>query len=254
MERDLTTILRDFHWTVEPGQHWVIFGPNGAGKTTVLNLALGYLWPTAGSVQLMGHVLGHVDLRELRKQVAVVSDAVRGMINPSMSGFETILTGPRAHLNLFDDPTREELTTAWDIVEMTQLPRPLLDRCFAVLSTGERQRILIARALAARPRILILDEPCAGLDLAGREFILKMIRQAASLPDPPTLLLTTHHVEEITPDFTHALLLKQGATHASGPIDQTFTSEHLSTLFDLPLQLHRHTNRYFAVHRESVQR
>ncbi len=246
VERDLTTILRNFSWRVSPGEHWIVFGPNGAGKSTVLNMALGYLWPTSGTVHLLGHRLGQVDLRDLRRSVAVVSDTVRGMINPHLTAYETILTGPRAQLNLFDDPTPEERALARDIVEATQLPRALLNRPYCVLSTGERQRVLIARALMSRPRLLILDEPCAGLDLAGREFILRTIRQAAALPSPPAILLTTHHVEEITPDFTHALLLKKGEIHATGPMEEVFTSENLSSLFEMALRLKQTDGRYTA--------
>lgn len=246
VERNRTTILHDFSWRVRPGENWVVFGPNGSGKTTVLNLVLGYLWPTTGTVTVLGHTLGQVDLRELRREVAVVSDHIRGLINPHLTGYETILTGPRAHLNLFDDPTPEEVARAREIIAVTGLPHALLNRPYEVLSTGERQRILIARALMSQPRLLILDEPCIGLDLAGREMVLRMMGRIAHLPQPPSILLTTHHVEEITPDFTHALLLKKGEIAAAGELGEVFTSENLSALFDLPLRLGKSEGRFMA--------
>ncbi|MGI8907526.1 MAG: ABC transporter ATP-binding protein [Candidatus Sumerlaeaceae bacterium] len=244
VERDFTTILQSFSWCAYAGQHWVIFGPNGAGKTSLLNVIQGYLWPTSGTVRVLGGELGNgVDVRELRRWIPVVSEPVRDMINESLTGLEVLVTGARAHLNLFEAPSRAELSRARSLARQTQIEL-LLARPFAVMSTGERQRILITRALMPHPKVIILDEPCAGLDLAGREWVLNTIETAARQKNPPVLLLTTHHVEEVTPSFTHALLIKAGEIYAAGPIDQVFTSKCVSGLFDIRVRLGHVKGRY----------
>lgn len=246
VRREQTEILRDFSWTVRAGEHWIIFGPNGAGKTTLLNALLGYLWPTDGTIEVLGERLGTgVDIRELRTEMAVVSDAVKAMIAADLTGEEVLVTGARAHLNLFSPPSREEKELAHRMAEFTGTEY-LLQKPYEVMSTGERQRIAIARALMLLPQIVILDEPCAGLDLAGREWVLQTIERIASAPDAPTLLLTTHHVEEVTPSFTHALLIRDGRSLKSGPLKKAFTGSALSELFNLPLQLTNVNGRWAA--------
>ena len=246
VQRDLTTILQDFSWQVQPGEHWVVFGPNGAGKTSLLNVIQGYLWPTTGSVKIMGGTLGDgVDVREMRRAIPVVSEAVRRMIHDYLTGLEVLVTGARAHLDIFDPPLQAELDCAHQLAGQTGIT-PLLSKTFGVMSTGERQRVLITRALMANPAIVILDEPCTGLDLAGREWVLHTIEKIRSSPSAPSLLLTTHHVEEIADGFTHALLIDKGRVFASGEISQTFTSENLGRLFDLKLSLTHTDGRWAA--------
>ena len=244
VERDLTSILEDLCWSVYPGENWIIFGPNGAGKTSLLNVIQGYLWPTSGTIRVLGGELGNgVDVREMRRVISVVSEPVRNMINESLSGLEVLVTGARAHLNLFDIPTSSELERAKALASHTRI-ESLLGKPFAVMSTGERQRLLITRALMPIPKVLILDEPCAGLDLAGREWVLQTIEMIARQHSAPVLLLTTHHVEEVTPAFTHALLLKAGRKFDAGNIETVFTSARVSELFDIDVRLSRHNDRY----------
>lgn len=244
VERDLTTILRNLSWQVHPGENWIIFGPNGAGKTTLLNVIQGYLWPTSGKVRVLGGELGNgVDVRELRRYISIVSEPVRNLINEGLSGLEVLVTGARAHLNIFDPPTSDELAQAHALAAQTKI-EPLLAKPFAVMSTGERQRILITRALMPEPKIVILDEPAAGLDLAGREWVLRTIEAVSHQPNPPVFILTTHHVEEITSSFTHALLLKEGELYRAGKISETFTSETVGSLFDITVQLERVHGRF----------
>lgn len=245
VERNGTAILSSVRWHIAQGQHWVVFGPNGAGKTTLLQVLTGYLWPMGGTVEVLGRTLGHVDLAELRREIALVSDPIGDMLNHQLTGFETLVTGRRAHLNLFDPPTPKEAERALKTAAATGVEE-LLEKPYAVMSTGERRRLLIARALMAKPRIIVLDEPCAGLDLAGREFVLETI-EAAAVHDPaPTLVLTTHHAEEITSVFTHALLLTRGRVQDSGPLSSVFTSDNLSALFGIPIKVTHNHHRWHA--------
>ena len=246
VERDHTQILTNCSWHVMPGENWVIFGPNGAGKTSILNVIQGYLWPTSGITRVFGGTLGDgVDVREMRKAIPVVSESVRRLINDSLTGEEVLITGARAHLNLFTPPTPDELIRANELAHNTGIA-PLLAKPFGVMSTGERQRILITRALMTNPRIVILDEPCTGLDLAGREWVLHTIEKISATPNAPSLMLTTHHVEEISEGFTHALFIKKGSIFAAGKMADTFTSENLTRLFDMPLSITSNQGRMAA--------
>jgi iron complex transport system ATP-binding protein len=246
VERDLTTILQDFNWSVSPGENWVIFGPNGAGKTSLLNVIQGYLWPTRGTVKVMGGTLGDgVDVREMRRLIPVVSESVRRMIHDYLTGLEVLITGARAHLDIFEPPIEAELAKAHALANATKIG-PLLQKPFGVMSTGERQRVLITRALMGDPHVVVLDEPCTGLDLAGREWVLHTIDMIRASASAPSQLLTTHHVEEIAEGFTHALLIDKGRVFAAGSIDEIFTGENLGRLFDLNLQVTHANGRWAA--------
>jgi len=246
VERDLTPILKHFSWQVNHGESWVIFGPNGAGKTSLLNVIQGYLWPTSGQVKIFGGTLGDgVDVREMRRLIPVVSEAVRSMIHGYLSGREVLVTGARAHLDIFEPPTGDELAKAEDLAASTGIQR-LLDKPFGVMSTGERQRVLITRALMPDPHVVVLDEPCTGLDLAGREWVLHTIDRIRESPTAPSLLLTTHHVEEIAEGFSHALLIDKGEAFATGTMTEIFTSGNLSRLFKLPLEITHRDGRWAA--------
>lgn len=245
VEREGTRILHNLDWSIRSGEHWVLFGPNGAGKTTLLNLLTGYIWPTAGTVDVLGHRLGEVNLFELRRHIAVVSDPLHRMIHGDLTGANVLVTGARAHLNLFGEATPLEREHARMVAEITEIS-PLLDKPFRVMSTGERQRLMIARALMIRPRLLILDEPCAGLDLGAREFVLQTIGRITAHAKPPVIVLTTHHVEEITPAFTHCLMLSHGEVFMSGPVERVLTSRAVSRLFGMPIRVTRRDGRITA--------
>lgn len=246
VERDHTRILDECSWQVNPLENWVIFGPNGAGKTTILNVLQGYLWPTSGTVRVFGGTLGDgVDVRAMREKMPVVSESVRRLINDGLTGLELIITGARGHLNIFSPLTKDEKAQARALAEKTNATR-LLDKPFGVMSTGERQRILMTRALMPKPRVLVLDEPCSGLDLAGREWVLRTTQSIADLPWKPSLLLTTHHAEEIPSVFTHMLLISNGKVVSAGKIEQVFTSENLTRIFEMPLTVSRQNDRWQA--------
>lgn len=243
--RGATTILRGVDWRVGPREHWVILGANGSGKTSLLKALTGYLSPTAGGLALLGRRYGACDWRDLRLQIGVVTSAFTMSIPPSEVALDTVVSGKYAQLDLWHAGTRADRAAALRLLKASGLAH-LAEREWAYLSQGERQRVLIARALMARPRLLILDEPCAGLDPVAREKFLRFIEQLARTrgASAPSLVLVTHHVEEIMPAFTHALLLKDGNVLAAGPRDTVLTSANLSATFGAPFRLRRNGDRY----------
>lgn len=235
-------ILRGVDWRVERGQHWVVLGPNGCGKTSLLKVLLGYLTPSAGEMRVFGREYGAYDWRELRRHIGLVSSALQASVPPNEPVLFTAASGARAQLDLWGDPTSAETRAA-----RAQLRRAGADmlemRAWGVLSQGERQRVLIARALMAKPRLLILDEPCAGMDPVAREAFLQRMEAIAREPRGPALVLVTHHVEEITESFTHALLLREGRVVAAGPRAEVLTEKNLGKTFGAPVRLGRHLGR-----------
>lgn len=242
VSRGPTVILHDLSWRVQRGQHWVILGANGSGKTSLLSALTAYLTPSGGSVELLGHRYGHgTDWRELRRRVGLVSSAVRQLLPDAEPALHTVLSGKDAQIQYWGRrPGNADLARAWDILREVEA-EALADRPWRVLSQGERQRVLIGRALMAEPALLILDEPCAGLDPVSRDRFLAFVERLGRRTDPgaPTLVLVTHHVEEILPVFTHALLLREGRALASGPIKRALSSANLSETFRAPLHLRR---------------
>lgn len=241
--RDQTTILRDVVWRVNAGEHWVILGANGSGKTSLLAALTGYLMPTAGEISVLGQRYGESDWRELRTRIGIVSSSLRQLMAETEPALFTVASGRFAMIDFWGTPSRSDQRTARWLLELVEAVH-LADRAWAVLSQGERQRVLIARALMARPKLLILDEPCAGLDPVAREHFLQFIDRLAGRPDAPALVLVTHHVEEITPAFSHALLLTAGKVTASGPVRETLTSRTLSAAFGARVCLSRRNDRW----------
>jgi iron complex transport system ATP-binding protein len=239
-------LLAGIDWSVELDERWVILGANGAGKTTLLQLAAAQLHPTTGTVHVLGERLGRVDVFELRPRIGLTSAALGQRIPPGETVLDLVMSAGYAVLGRW----RESYDAA-DTVRARSLLRRfgvagLAGRQFGTLSEGERKRVQIARALMTDPELMLLDEPAAGLDLGGRETLVAQLAELAADPDAPALVLVTHHVEEIPPGFTHALLLRAGRMVASGLIGQVLTSEHLSATFELPLLLEHSGGRYFA--------
>lgn len=241
--RGRTTILRGVDWRVGAGEHWTILGSNGSGKTSLLKALTGYLSPTKGALSLLGRRYGEADWRDLRLQIGVVTSAFAASIPLAEVTLDTVISGKFAQLDLWHRTTRSDRVEALRLLRFIGLA-DLADREWAYLSQGERQRVLIARALMARPRLLILDEPCAGLDPVAREKFLQFVEQLARRRNSPALVLVTHHVEEIMPAFTHALLLRKGAVVAAGPRAKVLTTANLSATFGAPLRLGRNGGRY----------
>ncbi|MGH7991686.1 MAG: ABC transporter ATP-binding protein [Limisphaerales bacterium] len=234
--RDGTTILDGVNWRVERGQQWVILGANGSGKTSLLSALTGYLMPTAGEISLLGKIYGKSDWRELRKQIGIVSSSVRQMMADEEPALESVVSGKFAMIDFWGSISRADKIRAQSILRQIECAH-LAARPWRVLSQGERQRILIGRALMARPRVLILDEPCAGLDPAAREHFLQFLQRLGRNKNAPTLVLVTHHVEEITPVFSHLLILKSGKVLASGGKSTVLTAKNLSRAFDAKSKL-----------------
>jgi iron complex transport system ATP-binding protein len=249
--RGNTTILDDVSWRVESGEHWAILGANGSGKTSMLKALTGYLSPSAGEVSLLGRRYGTCDWRDLRLEIGVVMSAFATSIPPAEPALDTVVSGKFAQLDLWHRVSAADRAAGMRLLRANRLAA-LARREWLYLSQGERQRVLIARALMAKPQLLILDEPCAGLDPVARENFLQFIEQLAERARAgrngskrsPALVLVTHHVEEITPAFTHALLLRGGRVLAAGPRKQVLNSANLSATFGEQLRLVRSGERY----------
>src|SRR6185295_1247281 len=244
IRRGRTTILDKVSWRVERGQHWAILGANGSGKTSLLSALTGYFMPSAGEIALLGHRYGKTDWRELRKRVGMVSSAVRQMMADDEPALETVVSGKYAMIDYWGRMTRADRRRAQLLLQQVECAY-LADRPWGVLSQGERQRILIGRALMPKPQLLILDEPCAGLDPAAREHFLQFLQRLGRTKHAPTLVLVTHHVEEIMPVFSHVLILKGGRVVAAGPKKISLNERILSYALSCRLRLSRTGGRYF---------
>ena len=233
-------------WKVELDERWVVLGPNGAGKTSLLRIAAAELFPTSGSASLLGETLGHVDMSELRPRIGLSSSALASRIPSDERVSDLVVSAGYAVLGRWRE-RYEEMDTqrAVDMLESLGAEH-LADRTYGTLSEGERKRVLIARALMTDPELLLLDEPAAGLDLGGREELVARLGVLAMDPDAPATVLITHHVEEIPPGFTHALLLKEGRVVAQGLLDDVITAENLSTAFSQSITLDKVDGRFFA--------
>jgi iron complex transport system ATP-binding protein len=233
-------------WAVQPDERWVVLGRNGSGKTTLLRLASCYLHPTAGTVDVLGGRLGRVDVRELRARIGLTSAALADQLRPTLDALDVVMTAKHAALepwwHRYTDDDRSRAAGLLDRLGVG----PLADRQFGTLSSGERQRVLLARTLMIEPGVVLLDEPNAGLDLGGREELVAALTTLAVDPASPPIVLVTHHVDEIPPGFSHLLLLREGQVHTKGPIDAALTSESLSETFGLPLCLERRNGRFSA--------
>ncbi len=239
-------ILGPITFAIRPNERWVILGPNGAGKSTLLQILATRIFPTSGTAHLLEKEMGRCDLSELRTQIGICGALISEDIPADEIVRDVVLTAAYAILgrwneayDLWDESRAVALLTTFGV-------RELADRRYGTLSEGERKRVQIARALMADPELLLLDEPAAGLDLAGREDLLKRFSNFANDPLSPASILVTHHVEEIPTGTTHALILKEGAIAVSGPIDQVITSEHISAIFDFPITVVREGQRFFA--------
>lgn len=246
VRRGETQLIADFDWSIARGEHWVILGANGSGKTTLLSALLGYITPTSGEIMVLGEEYGEADWPKLRKKIGVVSSSVRQMMPENEPAWITVASGKYAVIDFWGNPTPADRRNALKILKLIECEY-LADRPWGVLSQGERQRVLIGRALMSQPSLLILDEPCAGLDPAAREHFLQFIDRLAKgkfdFP-APALVLVTHHVEEIMPFFTHILFLKNGRKLCEGKVSEMLNDANLASAFSAPMCIERRGERY----------
>lgn len=246
VSRGPVRVLDGVDWTVHEREHWVVLGPNGCGKTSLLAALSGLVTPTDGDVEVLGSKHGISDWRDLRKFLGIVSAQAAAFVAEDEPVMEVVVSGLRAGFNLWEPPTRTELAKARTLLRANDLAH-LVNRPWCALSQGERQRVLIARALINRPRLLILDEPCAGLDPLARERFLETLAPLFHPDSGTSLVLITHHVEEIAPRFSHAMILKNGQTFAAGPLQDVVTSRTLSAAFGAPLKVTQRKNGRFVL-------
>jgi iron complex transport system ATP-binding protein len=239
-------ILDTISWKIQPHERWVLLGANGSGKTSLVRIASLYLHPSSGDVDVLGERLGRTDVRSLRTRIGVASTSLTTQLRRELTALEVVMTAKHAALepwwHTYDDADRAQATAQLARLGMVRY----LDRELGTLSSGEQQRVLLARSLMTDPGLLLLDEPTAGLDLGGREQLVSSLAALADDASAPAMMLVTHHVDEIPPGFTHALLLREGRVLVAGKIGRVLTSANLSECFGVPLTLARHGHRWSA--------
>ena len=227
-------LLKDINWTIKEGEHWAILGLNGAGKTILLNMLNGYIFPSKGTIRVLGKTLGKYDMRKLRKSIGLVSSSIQEKFHDYSTAMDIVLSGKFATMDLYDETSEEDRIYARYCLEKLDAIE-LADREYRTFSQGEKQRVLIARSLMAKPELLILDEPCTGLDLIVREQLLDIIKGLSENKDAPTLIYVTHHTEEILPNFSHTLLLRKGEVYLAGVTNKVLTEKNLSDFYETPI-------------------
>ena len=249
LRRGDVTILDGIDWCVRAGEHWAVLGPNGCGKTSLMMVATGYLPASRGRVFLIEGHISEIVLPEVRRRIGVVSGALADVMlvhHPRATGREVVLSGRYASLGLYERPDRAALDRAASI--LAELGAEVLaDVPFRIMSTGQRQICLIGRCRMADGDLVILDEPCAGLDIAARERVLNALTSACRNGSSPPHILVTHHPAEIVPGITHVLLMREGRVAACGPREEVLTAAHLSAAYGLPLHV-EHRNGRVRVH------
>lgn len=244
--REGATLLADVDWVVREGERWAVLGPNGAGKTTLLAVAAASLFPSAGSVELLGERFGEVDLAELRTRVGLSSASLNDRVPPQEKAVDVVVTAAHGVIGRWlEGYDASDLARATALMARVGM-RAFVDRRFGSLSEGERKRVLLARALMTDPELLLLDEPAAGLDLGAREALLRLLARLSASDGAPPSVLVTHHVEEIPAGTTHALLLSRGRVVAAGPIAEVLTGPLLTQAFGIPLQIASADGRWMA--------
>jgi len=237
-------ILDDINWTVRSGEHWALLGANGAGKTTVLRLIGALMHPTTGTVEVLGHRLGHVDLRELRSRIGLVSSAQKVPLDAT--AHTVVLTGHTGTVQplwrKYDSEVRDRAHALLAELEIKELA----DRTYGVCSGGQRARVLVARALMADPSLLLLDEPFNALDLPSREDLIDAMHRLAVTRTGLATITVTHHLEELSPAVGHVMLLKEGRVLTSGPVADVLTGDRMTACFGRPIEVSRHEGRWLA--------
>lgn len=240
--RNKKEILSEVNWEVTKGEHWAVLGLNGSGKTTLLNMVNGYIWPTTGSVCVLEKPFGKTDIRELRKSIGWVSSALEERINGRHITQDIVVSGKYASLGIYEEPSGADYEQAIKVMEGMGCDH-LKDRTYEKCSNGQKQKILIARALMASPDLLILDEPSSGLDFLAREELMARITELANEKNGPTIIFVTHHIEEVLPVFSHTLLVQDGRIFDQGNRKSVLTSTRLSQFFQKTIEVEWRSDR-----------
>lgn len=242
-------ILDSVSWTVRQGEHWAILGPNGSGKTTLLKLACGYLWPNhGGEIRRQGKVLAN--LPKLRRSIGWVTSTLPGEIPPREKVIRTVLSGRFAQIGYLErfggEASSKDYASAEAYLRQMGCGH-LRDQDFGVLSQGEQQKVLIARARMTKPYLIFLDEPCAGMDPAARETFLASLRELGRRKQIPALIYVTHHIEEILPIFRKTLVLKDGRIFCAGNTERILKRDLLEKLYGVSLAVTKRKGRYWPI-------
>ncbi len=235
-------ILRNIDWKVNRGEHWAVIGLNGSGKTSLLGIISGYIFPSEGEVTVLGKKFGSCDLRQLRKSIGWVSSSLQENLMVEEKVENIVLSGRFASIGLYDVSSTRDRRRASELMEQFGCVE-LRARPYSTLSQGERQRVILARSMMNNPKVLILDEPCTGLDIFAREHFLDGIDVVARSGNSPTMLYVAHHVEEILPVFNRTLLLKKGEVHSLGETKQVLRESNLTDFFESPLEINWRNGR-----------
>lgn len=249
--RENKLLLNDISWEINQNEHWCLLGLNGCGKTTLLNVINGYIWPTKGEATILNHTFGATNLPEMRKEIGWVSSSLQQRFPEDETAITIVLSGKFASIGLYESVTQEEIKRANQLLKQLKCQH-FANQLYRTLSQGERQRVLIARALMASPKLLILDEPCTGLDLLAKEQLLLLIQQIAIEPDGPTLIYVTHHVEEILSCFTYTMLMKEGRVFSAGKTADLLTEDRLSAFFEQEVLVQKIKDRTWLSLKEKV--
>ncbi|CAG0990292.1 MAG: ABC transporter ATP-binding protein [Candidatus Methanoperedens sp.] len=244
--RNGKAILQNISLRIETGQHWVIIGQNGSGKTSLISIIDGYHQPSEGKAWVLGKKFGSTDLRELRLKIGECSSEIRDMIHNWETVMDIVLSGRFASIGLYEKPDPKDHEHAAYLLDSLGMS-DMAGRRFNTLSDGEKQKTLLARALMPEPELLVLDEPCAGLDLKAREELLDAVQEMCTERNGPTLIYITHHIEEIIPSITHVLTLRNGRVIASGKREDVLTNAVLSETFEVPIELHDREGRLWPM-------
>jgi len=228
-QRNSVQILRDINWNIKKGEHWALIGPNGSGKTTLLRIVSGNLWPSSGKVKVLGHEFGKTDLRELRKKIGLVSSYVAENISQNDKSIDIVLSGKHSSFGIYELLTDDDGKTAERLLEFLGTNH-VKDKHFKTISQGEKQKVLIARALISNPLILILDEPCSGLDIVSRKNLLSAVSKICK-EGKTTVVYCTHHFEEIVPEINHVIMIKDGTVFMKGKSEEILNKGNIEKLF-----------------------
>lgn len=242
--RDSNRLLAGINWSVATGEHWALLGRNGSGKTMLTRVVAGYEWPTAGTVDLLDKRLGKTDIRILREHVRWVGSEVQSRVTQSDIVLSIVLSGYKGTIGLYEKVGVAEHKKAIELLDKLGIAETA-GKPYELLSYGQQRRVLIARSMITRPQLLMLDEPCNGLDVKAKHEYLQWVNELMSEKQGPSVVMITHHIDEIMPNITHVLLIKNGMVFKKGKKEEVLTDENLTNVLEMPIRIKKHNGYYF---------